>query len=175
MSPLCCWPPSHRLPSRSRWPRPSRPSTGSQEVNRIWRQRLERADYAVDRARRQYQLAEPENRLVVRELERNWESALAGRQQLGEEYDRFAAVRPRFLTAAEREQIRALAGDLPAVWQASTTTDADRKQLMRHLIEKIHVTVVADSERVTVQVTWAGGHQTDGEVVRPVSRLDQLS
>ncbi|MEU5431650.1 recombinase family protein [Streptomyces olivoreticuli] len=146
-----------------------------QEVDRIWHQRLERADYAVDRARRQYQLAEPENRLVVRELERSWESALAGRQQLSEEYDRFAAARPRSLTAAEREQIRALAGDLPALWQASTTTDSDRKRLMRHLIEKIRVTVLGDSERVTVQVTWAGGHQTDGEVVRPVGRLDQLS
>ncbi|WP_190195106.1 recombinase family protein [Streptomyces minutiscleroticus] len=144
-------------------------------VDRIWRQRLERADYAVDRARRQYQLAEPENRLVVRELERGWEHALAERQQLGEEYDRFTATRPRLLTTDEREQIRALAQDLPAVWQAPTTTDADRKQLMRHLIEKITVTVIGDSERVTVQITWAGGHQTDGEVVRPVARLDQLS
>lgn len=146
-----------------------------QEVDRIWRQRLERADYAVDRARRQYQLAEPENRLVVRELERSWESALAERQQLGEDYDRFTAARPRLLTADERAQIQALARDLPAVWQAATTTDADRKQLTRHLIEKIRVTVIGDSERVTVQVTWAGGHRTDGEVVRPVGRLDQLS
>lgn len=146
-----------------------------EDVDRIWRQRLERADYAVDRPRRQYQLAEPENRLVGRELERNWEHALAERRQVSEEYDRFTAARPRVLTAAEREQIRALAGDLPAVWQAPTTTDADRKQLMRHLIEKIRVTVVADSERVTVQVTWVGGHRTDGEVVRPVGRLDQLS
>src|SRR5437870_2424486 len=103
------------------------------QVDRIWRQRLERADYQADRARRQYQLAEPENRLVVRQLERDWEAALAERQRLGEEYDRFAAARPRTLTAAEREQIRALAADLPAVWDAPTTTDADRKQLIRHL------------------------------------------
>ena len=45
-----------------------------QAVEEIWQQRLERADYAVDRARRQYQLAEPENRLVVRELEKEWEA-----------------------------------------------------------------------------------------------------
>jgi hypothetical protein len=68
------------------------------EVDRIWRQRLERADYAVDRARRQYRLAEPENRLVVRQLEADWEAALAERQRLGEEYDRFTAARPRILT-----------------------------------------------------------------------------
>jgi hypothetical protein len=90
------------------------------QVDRIWRQRLERADFAADRARRQYQLAEPENRLVVRQLEKDWEAALAERQRLGEEYDRFTAARPRTLTAAEREQIRALAADLPAVWNAPT-------------------------------------------------------
>jgi hypothetical protein len=52
------------------------------QVDRIWRQRLERADFAADRARRQYQLAEPENRLVVRQLEKDWETALAERQRL---------------------------------------------------------------------------------------------
>jgi recombinase/recombinase-like zinc beta ribbon protein len=140
-----------------------------EEVDRIWQQRLERADYAADRARRQYQLAEPENRLVVRELEKDWEHTLAERRRLGEEYDRHTAARPRILTVAERDQIRALAADLPAVWQAPTTTDADRKQLTRHLIEKVSVTVVGDSERVTIQITWAGGHRTNGGLVRPVS------
>ena len=145
------------------------------ETDRIWRQRLERADYAADRARRQYQLAEPENRLVARQLEKDWNDALAGRQRLGEEYDRHLASRPRALTAAEREQVRALAADLPAVWHAATTTDADRKQLLRHLIENVTVTVIGDSELVDVEVTWAGGHRTTGRIARPVAALAQLS
>ncbi len=145
------------------------------QVDRIWRQRLERADYAADRARRQYQLAEPENRLVVRQLEKDWEAALAERQRLGEDYDRFAAARPRTLTAAERDRIRALAADIPAVWHAPTTTDADRKQLLRLLVEQVRVEVVGASEKVKVQVAWAGGHRSDGEVVRPVACLTQLS
>ena len=145
------------------------------ETDRIWRQRLERADYAADRARRQYQLAEPENRLVVRQLEKDWNEALAERQRLGEDYDRHLAARPRALTAAERDEIRALAADLPAVWNAETTTDADRKQLLRHLIEAVTVTVTGDSEQVDVEVTWAGGHRTGGRVVRPVAALAQLS
>jgi DNA-binding MarR family transcriptional regulator len=145
------------------------------ETDRIWRQRLERADYAADRARRQYQLAEPENRLVVRQLEKDWNEAMAERQRLGEDYDRHLASRPRALTAAEREQIRALAADLPAVWQAETTTDADRKQLLRHLIETVTVTVIGDSEQADVEVTWAGGHRTAGRVTRPVATLAQLS
>jgi Recombinase/Recombinase zinc beta ribbon domain len=65
------------------------------QLDQIWRQRLERADFAADRARRQYQLTEPENRLVARQLEKDWEAALADRERLGEEYDRFTARRPR--------------------------------------------------------------------------------
>ncbi len=145
------------------------------QVDRIWRQRLERADFAGDRARRQYQLAEPENRLVARQLEKDWEAALAERQRLGEEYDRFTAARPRTLTAAEREQIRALATDIPAIWHAPTTTDADRKQLIRHLVEQVRITVTGTSEKVDVQVVWAGGHRTTGQITRPVACLTQLS
>jgi DNA invertase Pin-like site-specific DNA recombinase len=145
------------------------------QVDRIWRQRLERADFAAGRARRQYQLAEPENRLVARQLEKDWETALAERQRLGEEYDRFAAARPRTLTAAEREQIRALAADIPAIWHAPTTTGADRKQLIRHLIEQVRITVLGTSEKVDVEVTWAGGHRTAGQITRPVACLTQLS
>ena len=145
------------------------------QVDRIWRQRLERADFAAGRARRQYQLAEPENRLVVRQLEQDWEAALGERQRLGEEYDRFTASRPRTLTAAEREQIRALATDIPAIWHAPTTTDADRKQLIRHLVEQVRITVAGISEKVDVQVVWAGGHRTPGQITRPVACLTQLS
>jgi DNA invertase Pin-like site-specific DNA recombinase len=145
------------------------------QVDRIWRQRLERAEFAAGRARRQYQLAEPENRLVARQLEQDWEAALAERQRLGEESDRFTTSRPRTLTAAEREQIRALAADLPAVWDAPTTTGADRKQLIRHLIEQVRITVAGNSEKVDIEVIWAGGHRTAGQITRPVACLTQLS
>jgi hypothetical protein len=160
---------------RGRRPWGSSTSCGASRSRRIWRQRLERADYAADRARRQYQLAETENRLVVRQLEKDWNEALAERQRLGEDYDRRLAARPRALAAAERDQIRALAAGLPAVWHAETTADADRKQLLRHLIENVTVTVTGDSEQADVGATWAGGHRTTGRVVRPVTALAQLS
>src|SRR2546428_11566486 len=104
------------------------------EVDRIWRQRLERAEFACDRVRRQYQLAEPENRLVARQLERDWEAALAERAQLGEEYERYQRARPARLSAREPAAIRAPASDIPALWAAPTTTVADRKRLPRTLI-----------------------------------------
>jgi hypothetical protein len=145
------------------------------QVDQIWRQRLERAGFAAGRARRQYQLTGPENRLVARQLEKDWEAALAERQRLGEEYDRFTATRPRTLTPAERSQIRALAAGIPAIWHAPTTTGAGRKQLIRHLIERVQVTVFGTSEKAEVQVVWAGGHRTTAQITRPVASLTQLS
>jgi len=145
------------------------------EAGRIWRQRLERADFACDRARRQYQLAEPENRLVARQLEREWEAALAERAHLGEEYERYQRVRPARLSAAELAAIRALAGDIPALWAAPATTVADRKRLLRAVIDSVQVTADGATERVHATITWAGGHQTHAGLARPVARIDQLS
>ena len=145
------------------------------EAGRIWRQRLERADFACDQARRQYQLAEPENRLVARQLEREWEAALAERAHLGEEYERYQRARPARLSAAELAAIRALADDIPALWAAPTTTVADRKRLLRAVIESVQVTADGATERVQATVTWAGGRQTHAALSRPVARIDQLS
>jgi DNA invertase Pin-like site-specific DNA recombinase len=149
--------------------------TDRAQLDLLWRQRCERAHYGVERARRQYQLAEPENRLVTRQLERDWEAALAAADRLDRDYQRFRDTHPATLSTADRDAIMALASDLPALWAAETTTDADRKELLRTLIEKITVAVVGDSELVDVTITWAGGHETTGQAVRPVARLDQLS
>jgi DNA invertase Pin-like site-specific DNA recombinase len=144
-------------------------------LNRHWRQRVERARYAADRARRQYQLAGPENRLVTRQLEADWEEALAEASRLETEYQRFAGQVPAVLSAAERDAIRSLAADLPKAWNAPTTTRADRKELLRILLDDVTVAVEGHSEIVNVDITWAGGHRTSGKAVRPVGRLDQLS
>jgi DNA invertase Pin-like site-specific DNA recombinase len=145
------------------------------ELERIWAQRLERAQVAVDRARRCYRLAEPENRLVVRQLEADWEAALAAEVRLQEDYNRFTRTRPQPLTGAQQQAIIALAADIEGLWAAPTTTDADRKQIIRALVEQVTITVTGTSERVTVTIAWAGGHTTGGQTVRPVARLDQLS
>ena len=86
-------------------------------LHRHWKQALERAGYESARARRQYDAVDPENRLVARELERQWEQRLGERRQLEEKYARFRHERPRHLTAADRERITAPAADLPALWR----------------------------------------------------------
>jgi hypothetical protein len=94
-------------------------------LHRLRQQEVERACYEAQRARRQYDAVEPENRLVARELERRWQEALKEQRRLQEEYGRFCRTQPAVLSAAEREQIRSLAGNLPALWQAPSTTAAD--------------------------------------------------
>jgi DNA invertase Pin-like site-specific DNA recombinase len=144
-------------------------------LHQHWRQQLERACYDAERARRQYDAAEPENRLVARELERRWEATLQQRRRLEEDYARFCRAQPRGLSAAEREQIGALAQDLPALWQAATTTAADRQRVVRLLVEEVVVAVQGDSERVDVALRWAGGACSRHQLVRPVRCYEQMA
>ena len=146
-----------------------------QRLHQQWAKRLERAAYAVDRAARQYQAVEPENRLVARTLERQWEEALEAEAQLKADYRRFVAAQPATLSREEREAIRRLATDLPTLWHAETTTAADRQAIIRQLVERIVVTVQGESEQVDLEMHWIGGHRTHTRRMRPVARLDQLS
>jgi DNA invertase Pin-like site-specific DNA recombinase len=140
-----------------------------------WKQQLERAQYEVDRALRQYNAVEPENRLVARTLEKTLEEKLAAQKTVVHEHDRWNARKPAALTESERDEIRKLAADLPALWNAETTTAAERQTIVRQLVERVVVTVVGETEQVQVQVEWAGGHQTACTIIRPVARTDQLS
>ena len=144
-------------------------------LHRNWQQQLERARYETERARRQYDAVEPENRLVTRELERRWEEALAEQRRLEEDYARCGRSQPEGLSAAEHARIRALAQDLPALWQAPTTTAADRQRIVRLLVEEVTVTVSGASEQVAVSIRWAGGDQTGQALVRPVQRYQQMA
>jgi DNA invertase Pin-like site-specific DNA recombinase len=146
-----------------------------EQLERIWQLRLERAVIACDRARRCYRLTEPENRLVARRLEAEWETALAEHQRLTEEHERFAASRPASLGPDELAAIAGLARDVPAIWNAPTTTNADRKELLRCLLERVLITADGDSENVHVHLVWAGGATTTARLIRPVAHLEQLS
>jgi hypothetical protein len=129
-----------------------------------WKQRLERAGYDADRARRQYDAVDPENRLVARELERQWEQKLTERQRLDEDYARFQTEQPRQLTASDRTRIKTLAADLPGLWNSTTTTGADRRAIVRLLIEQVELTRHGDTERVDIEIHWRGGAVTRHEI-----------
>ena len=145
------------------------------ELTRQWQLRRERAAIDVDRAARQYQACEPENRLVARELERRWEETLKQQRQLDAEYERFVRSAPAELSDTAWSSIRALAADLPAVWSAVTTTPADRQRIARLLLERVVVTVDKASERVDVVLHWVGGMAQAHTITRPVTRYCQQS
>lgn len=145
-----------------------------ERLHRHWRQTLERADYETGRARRQYDAVDPEHRLVARELERQWEEKLAEKQRLDEEYARFQHKQPRHLTAADRERIRALAADVPALWHADTTTMADRRAIIRQLAERVVVTRRGTTEVIDVVIRWLGGSESRQEVHQGLRRYDGL-
>jgi len=140
----------------------------------LWKKRLERAHYEIERARRQYEAVEPENRLVARTLERTWEEKLRAERELQEQHERDRAKQPRHLTPEEREMICSLAVDLPKLWSAATTSAADRKGVLRLVIERVTVTVDPASEWVDAIVHWAGGNETQTRFRRPVGKLTQL-
>ena len=104
-----------------------------------WRLQLERAKYQAERAERRYRQVEPEHRLVARGLERDWENALSELAKAEAELALREQQRPRTLTDQERERLLALGADLGRVWSAPTTTDRDRKQLLRCLIEEVTI------------------------------------
>jgi hypothetical protein len=145
------------------------------QLTRHWQQRLERGRYEAERSARQYHAVEPENRLVARELERCWEAALTQVRQLEEEYARFERSQPRPLTEADREQIRQLAEEVPTLWQSSTTTAGDRRQIARLMLERGVVTLAPESEQVAVRLERAGGCVVEHALEKTVRGYEQRS
>jgi DNA invertase Pin-like site-specific DNA recombinase len=138
-----------------------------QALARHWAQRLERARYEATRAQRQYDACEPENRLVARTLETRWNAALAVVAQLEQEHAAAQRASLAPLTAAEQAAARALSADLPAVWAAPTTTAADRKRLLRLVLQEVTVTVAPGGREAAVTIRWSGGATTAHTVSRP--------
>jgi DNA invertase Pin-like site-specific DNA recombinase len=146
-----------------------------QALDRLWQQRLERAAYESERAARHYRLVEPEHRLVARPLAKDWEDKLTAQRQRQEEYERFMQVQPQPLAAAERAASAQLAHNIPALWHAPTTTMAERKEIIRQIIQRVMVAGDGTSERLQITMAWVGGGTTTGLTTRPMSRLEHLS
>src|SRR5438046_1999035 len=112
-----------------------------------------RAPARLDRA------VDPANRLVARGLEREWETALRELTDAEAELARRQTARPKTLTPQEKQAILALGDDLGAVWDAPTTTDKDRKQLLRTLLDEVNITLHRDDPdpHAALVLRWKGG------------------
>ena len=130
-----------------------------------WRLQVERAQYEAQRAERRYRTVEPENRLVARSLEAEWEIRLAELAAAKTELENHQRVHPRLLTEAERAHLRALATDLKVVWSAPSTTDRDRKELLQALLEEVCIAVDRGASNAHLMLRWRGGMITERDVV----------
>lgn len=140
---------------------------GRRTLDRHWQLRLERARYEAQRAQRQYDATEPENRSVARELETRWNTALEALERLEQEYVVVRRTELLPLDEAEERTVRRLAEDLPALWHAATTTDVDRKRLLRLVVRELVLTADAKERRAELVVLWNGGATTRHEVRCP--------
>ena len=134
-----------------------------------WRKEVERARYQASRAQRRYLAVDPDNRLVARGLETEWEKALAALDATEGELARREHAQPRTLNADQHAAITALGTDLARVWTASTTTDRDRKELLRTLIEDVVIRTQRDEHRAELSVRWRGAAITELIVELPRS------
>lgn len=129
---------------------------------------LERSQYEADRAFRQFDAVEPENRLVVRTLEKQWNDAL---KRVDELKNRVRERKKRFqdqLSKIEEREVLRLANNLPAIWEAPVTTDKDRKMLLRAAIQEVQLT--KQDRDVIIKIIWVGGAITEKNVHLPKVR-----
>jgi DNA invertase Pin-like site-specific DNA recombinase len=135
-----------------------------------WRLQVERARYDAERAERRYRQVEPEHRLVARGLERDWEKALGALAEAEAELSLRERRRPRALTDTERARLLALGSDLGRVWSAPSTTDRDRKQLLRSVVEEVILDINRPDRRATITIRWRGGALSELAVPLPERR-----
>ena len=145
-----------------------------EQLHAGWKQRLERANYETSLARRRYEAVDPDNRLVARTLERDWETALTAKQGLAEEHQKVIAQQPQRLTDAEKDAVRRLAEDIPSIWSAESTAAQDRQTIARMMLDRVEILVFGQTERFEIKCHWAGGIVTTHALIRTVRSFEQL-
>jgi DNA invertase Pin-like site-specific DNA recombinase/predicted DNA-binding transcriptional regulator AlpA len=137
-----------------------------------WRLEVERTRYEAERVERRYRTVEPENRLVARGLEAEWESRLRDLAAAEMELRRREQQRPSTITPEQLKAIARLGSDIRQVWNATTTTDRDRKELLRTLLEEVVLNLKRAEGRAHLTLRWRGGAITMLDV--PVSRFKPI-
>lgn len=137
----------------------------AQQIDQQWQLRIERARYEADLARRRLFAVDPENRLVARNLERDWNEKLAEIERLEREYATSPRPTALLVSPETRERILALAQDMPVIWHASTTTRIERKQLLRFLVKD--VTLTKRKTTIHIGIRWQTEALTELEIPNP--------
>lgn len=142
-----------------------------QQISGQWKLRLQRAEYDARVAQKQYDQVDPENRLVASTLERRWNDALVELEKVRQQIAELNADN-QLITAEQRDQILALAGDLPRLWHSPLTSAKDKKRILRLLINDITLEK-QERYRAVLHVRWQGGLSEDIAVDLPPPTADR--
>lgn len=144
----------------------------AEQVERQWTLRREQAQYEARLAEKRYKSVDPDNRAVAQTLETEWNEKLEQIQELQSEYEEVLHREKLALSDDERRTIVALAKDLPRVWQARSTTHADRKNLLRMVIREVALSPLEVPTRsIRIQILW----KTEAVTELVIARVDGSS
>ena len=142
-------------------------------LERQWQDQLKRAQYEVHLAQRQYDVVDPENRLVAAELERRWESKLQQFRQTEEDHRHFQQTPlPEAVPPGLRDLFQEISLRLPELWPS--LSNAQKKELLRSLIQQIIIRRPAP-DRLEVRIVWISGYFTDRTGLTPIHREQDVS
>ena len=136
-----------------------------------WSLKRERARYEAERARRQYDAVEPENRLVARSLERAWEEKLRQAEAVEQAYEAWRGAQAGALSEAECAEVLGLARDLARVWRAATAEE--RKRMLRLVVREVALDQKRERGLVWMRITWQTGAASEHRVRRSVQGYDR--
>jgi hypothetical protein len=126
-------------------------------LKKQWEQQLTQARYDAQLAQRQYDSVDPSNRLVASELERRWNEKLEELQKLEKSYEDANRQDHFSLTSEEAKEMEAVVKDLPKIWHAPTTTNQERKQLLRLVITEVQLDGITIPGKIEIRITWRSG------------------
>ena len=141
-----------------------------EEVDRLRKKAVERAQYEADLAQRRYLHVDPANRLVADSLEADWNNKLRAVQAAQEEYEQRRQSDRVAISEQQRASIAALATDFPRVWQNPNTPDRERKRLVRLLLEDV---TLIRGDPMTAHVRFKGGITKTLTVPAPLNAWQQ--
>jgi hypothetical protein len=124
------------------------------EADRLRRSHVERARQRAELARRRYLAVDPGNRLVADTLEADWNDALRALQAAQDEYERASAAAQAALSDEQKQRIRRLAADFPALWTNPATPQRERKRMVRLLLEDV---TLARTDLIHIHIRLRGG------------------
>src|SRR4030095_15345661 len=126
---------------------------------------VEKARYEAQRAQRQYDRVDPDNRLVAGELERRWNETLA---QVAEAEARLATLEGQLPTLSEEQHhaLRTLGDDLTTVWRHPAAPEALKKRILRTVLQEIMIHTTQEPPEHVLHLHWHGGVHTEVRVAR---------